>query len=203
MALTARVWTTVDELKVYLGITITDFDAVLEDILNQATDMIERELGRSILDTGSDITEIQDGDPENEGRYIIQVENYPINAFTSLAFNQGTPSTPNWVVEDVDNYERDDELGQLYMARQANPFARPIPRGRRNVRIIYQGGYTNPGTLKNDIILALHMSAAKIYNRRRSQGLIKEQIGTAEIDWTPEMENELQQILATYRTYFE
>lgn len=203
MAVKSFVWSTVAELKVYLGIpsSNTDFDAVLEDLLNQAARKIENALGRIIKDSGSDITEIQDGDPEDEGQYMIQVKNFPINSFTSLAFNNGTPSTPNWVVESADNYERDDELGILYLARDYSPFNRPIPRGRQNVRILYQGGYAD-ADIPDDLILALHMQAAKLYEKRKSQGMVAESVAGTSISWNKDKEEELQEILNGYKRYF-
>lgn len=205
MAVKAFVWTTVAELKVYLGIPAptTDFDAVLEDLLNQSARKIENSLGRSIVDDENDITEIQDGDPDNEGQWFIKVRSGPINAFTSLAFNTGTSSTPIWTVEDADNFVRDDSEGVLYIADKFDQYSRPIPNGRQNVRIIYQGGWVNDATnMPDDLILALHMMAAQLNEKRKSQGIESESVSGTNIKWSKEMDSCLKQIMDTYRNYF-
>ncbi len=203
MAVKAFVWSTVAELKTYLGITVTDFDTVLENLLNQSAKMIENYLGRRVIDDVQDITEIQDGDPDNEGQFIIYVDSWPINAFTSLAFNTGTPSTPIWTVENVDNYTRDDEAGALYLADSFDPLNKPIPRGRQNVRIIYQGGYVNDTTnMPDDLIMALNKTAAKVFQKRKSDGIDNESVARTKITWKFELEPEVKQILDSYRRYF-
>jgi len=206
MAVNSNVWSTVAELKIYLGISVTDFDAVLEDLLNEAADLIESQVGRNIVDQGTDITEIQDADFANEGKYFVQLKNYPVNNFTSIAFNNGTSSTPVWSVEDADNYTRDDILGAIYFADNFSPFNYPIIAGRQNVRIIYQAGYVLSGGLMpagaTDLMLALHMLAAKLYNQRRSQGLSAEKVGNTSIVWNDKTEKSLQEILARHTRYF-
>ena len=207
MALNANVWSSVSDLKVYLGITVSTFDTVLEDLLNQSADAIERFLGRDVKDLGSDITEFHDGD-DGTNKDTLYLRNFPVNALTSVSFRTGAIGSPTFVAFNANDFVRDDETGTFFFGTGFRGLGGQLPDGRQNIRVIYQGGYTS-GNVPNDLVLALNKMASAQFTQRKSQGIDTEKVGSISVKWSSAIGSSLlasggdvAQLLIPYKRFF-
>jgi hypothetical protein len=127
--------TTKENIKDRLGITVTTFDALIDRLILSVTARIEQMCGRRF--TLAEFTnELHDGsDPYGTPRKALVVKNAPIQSVATIEYMAGTPSTPNWTAFYSGDYQVDYDAGIIYF-----PYC-GLPRGYRNVRITYTGGY--------------------------------------------------------------
>ncbi len=178
------------KVKDYLGLTETDFDVVIDDLIDRCTDWIETICARRFKDAASDITEYHDGGLPNRPRTKLFLKRYPINAVTSIAYRSGDYNNPTWnIYNAASDFIRVNNSGIIQ-------FVFPFPAGTQNIRVIYQGGYT---TIPNDLEHLCIKLVAKEFQKRKSQGVDTESIGGASISWTQDFDPEVKRILNSYR----
>lgn len=185
---------TVADQKTYLGVSVSTWDTLLEDLIDSCTEWLQKEMGgRQIKDLGTAITEYHDGDTDGTGKTILWLRQWPLDPakFTGVYYNSGTPSTPVWTAYNANDYTRDDETGTLY-------FGFKLPRGRKILKVVYQGGYT---TLPDDIVLACKKLVAKEFDKRKSQGLKSESIGNASLSWNEDIDPGVLAVAQKYRRF--
>ena len=168
MSLLSYALTTVAKVKAYLGITSSDYDAVIELIVNQQTSLIEGYCGgRRFL--AADYVDVVDA----KGGKRLFFNNYPVRTFTSLEYRSGTVSSPTWVTYDANSYLK-------YLAQGYLQFFGKLPCVPQGMRLTYNAGYlidftaeTNATlhTLPFDLTMAATELAANEYNRRQAQGI--------------------------------
>lgn len=182
----ANALTTVADVKSYMGITHTDDDTMLEDLIDECSDMIEQYVDRKIKDSGA-VTEYYNGSLNGK----IFVRQYPVNSITSLAYASGTLDAPTWnIISASSGYILDQFSGVLNVA---NMFV-----GARNYRLIYRGGFT---TVPSDIVRACKICVADAYHRRDSDGAVNESVGGASVGWDADIPMRAQKILNKYRRF--
>jgi hypothetical protein len=127
--------TTIIRIKNRLGITVTEFDTLLTNLILGITAGIESICGRRFIQAQY-TNEIHDGsDFYNSNRRILIPKNAPIQAIASVQYKGGSNSTPLWTSFSEDDYDLDEEAGLLY-------FRSALPRGKRNIRITYTAGFS-------------------------------------------------------------
>jgi hypothetical protein len=127
--------TTKERIKTRLELTATTFDDLFDSLILAVTDRIERMCNRRFMQA-TYTNELYDGsDPYGSRRFAIFVRNAPINAITSIEWKGGLNSNPVWTAFSEDDYDADLDAGIIY-------FNCALPRGKRNIRISYTGGYT-------------------------------------------------------------
>lgn len=184
--------TTSTDVKSYLDITASTWDTLLANLVTNSSVWIENYCGgRRFKNSGSDVTEYYDGDPNLEGKKIIFVRNTPIISVTSVSYASGSLSSPTWIAFDATSYYvRNDRGGQLIFDS--------LPQGNQNIRVIYQGGYA---TIPEDLALACIQLVARIFNKRKSEGVLNESVGGASVSWDRELTPELRKTLNRYRNH--
>lgn len=127
--------TTKDRVKARLGITSTDWDDFFDNLILAITARIEQATGRRFIQA-TYTHELHDGsDIYGTRRQFLIVKNAPIQTVSTIEYNTGTNSNPNWVELDEDEYSVDLQAG-LIQCRYG------FPAGQRNVRITYTGGFS-------------------------------------------------------------
>lgn len=158
--MSAYALTTKSRIKDRLQITATSFDTVIDRLILAVTDRIERMCGRRFYLT-THTNETHDGsDPAYQTQRVnLILKNAPVTALTSLQYNAGTNSDPDWTDFDEDDYDVDMEAGIVY-------FHHGMPCGRRNIRATYTAGYNgfSLGTLSSWVFNALPTGAVNGVN---------------------------------------
>lgn len=185
--------TTKAVVKETLDISVTTWDDLIDRLINSATEKIEDMMGgRRIKDSGEDIIEYYDGDPDGIGIRELQLKKWPINDFTSVAYRSGAYDSPTWNVYSASSdYRRDDVKGVLY-------FDHFLPIGRQNIRVIYQGGYT---TIPDDIERLCVELVVKEFRKRKSAGISNESLGGGSIVFTPDLTDDMLRTINSYKQY--
>lgn len=184
--------TTTANVKSHLGISVTTWDTLLASLITSCSVFIENYCGGiRFKNSGSDVTEYHDGDPDAEGRKIIFVKNYPIISITSVSYSSGSLSSPTWNVYDASSYYvQDNNRGEICFET--------LPVGKQNIRVVYQGGYNS---IPEDLALACILMVARMYTRRNSEGVTNESVGGASVNWSTELSTEIRKTLNRYRNY--
>lgn len=200
----------VSEVKTFLGISVTTYDQILTDIVNGATDWIEAYCGgrrfgnTTAVPTYTQETYDSDSMPSESGekQNWLYLDNFPVTAFTTIEYRTGTST---YATFDSTAYETYGDRGGIY-------FYGGMPKGKKSVRVTYNAGYLiawspqSTHTLPNDLTLACKLLASQIFNKRKSQGIKSESIGSWSLSYdTPEDEGvskQITNILARYRRAF-
>lgn len=184
--------TTSSDVKSYLDITASTWDTLLANLVTNCSVWIENYCGgKRFKNSGVDVTEYHDGDPNLEGKKIIFVRNTPIISVTSVSYASGSLSSPTWTAFDAASYYvRNDRGGQLIFDS--------LPQGNQNIRVIYQGGYS---TIPEDLALACIQLIARVFNKRKSEGVLNESVGGASVSWDRELTPELRKTINRYRSH--
>lgn len=127
--------TTIIRIKDRLQITAVTFDSLLTKLILSVTAQIESKTGRRFIQ-GTYTNELHDGaDLYGTPRIALIAKNAPVQTITSIQYQTGTNSNPNWQTYSVDDYYVDYQRGIVH-------FNGRMPRGKQNVRITYLGGFS-------------------------------------------------------------
>lgn len=127
--------TTKERIKDRLAITATSWDSLFNNLILAVTARIEQMCGRRFIQ-GTYTHEIHDGsDLYGNRRSFLIVKNAPLQVVSTIEYQAGTNSSPDWQEIDEDEYHVDLEAGMVH-------FPLGMPRGFRNVRVTYTGGFS-------------------------------------------------------------
>ena len=155
--------TTLANLKEVLGITDNTQNALLTNLINRATDIIEKYCNGVRFLTTTHTNEEYDG----TGTNTISLRHFPIIILTSYDQNQGTQGDPSWSTLEASGIKAINETGQVY-------YGFGFARGVRNYRFTYTAGYA---TIPTDLEQACLDICAYIYNVRKNTGMKSESLG--------------------------
>lgn len=183
---------TTANVKSFLDIQTTTWDTVIGTLVTSCSVWIENYCGGiRFKNSASDVTEYVNGDPFAEGNTSIFLSNIPVISITSIASASGSLSSPTWTNYDAANdYVVNNATGEVKF------FALPV--GSQNIKVVYQGGYTN---IPEDLQLACLELVARIFNKRKSFGVSNESVGGASVAWEKDLDVDLRKTLNRYRNY--
>jgi uncharacterized phiE125 gp8 family phage protein len=184
-AVVAYALTTVARVKTRLGISDSNDDTLLLQLVNEATDAIESFCDRRFKST-TYTTEVYSGG--DGGHYRLVLRQSPVTTLTAFQFRQGSISNSTYSAVDADSYELEDAgrtgiIGCLF----------PLSYGMNNYRVTYTAGYlidfANEGdvtkhTLPADLTSACEQLVAMMYNVRKSAGVQSEALGAHNVTWS-------------------
>ena len=138
MSLIADALTSLVNMKLYLGITVTTYDALLEMLINNATGFMYRFTNRNLKARdyvhalSADIPYARyNGDTSK----IVILKEYPINSVSELLINGDTIAA----AESTDYY---GSTGYLIYSKEGKLYyANGFDTGKQNVRVSYNAGY--------------------------------------------------------------
>lgn len=170
--------TTLVDVKAWMGITVTDHDAVLTRLISAASNYIQSWLNRDLL--AADYTERFNG----TGTASLMLTNYPVLSVTSVKINGLTIPAGS---DSADGYFFDSD--GLYLRGYR------FERGVSNVLVSYRGGFeTIPAELAQATI---ELVSLRHKERDRigivSKGLAGETITYSQRDFTASIKTVLTQ----------
>lgn len=118
--------TTLENLKVFLGVTSNAEDSLLGILLAGASSGIETYCARKFA--SSSHVERQSG----KGGLSIFLRNYPVTAVSKIEANTGTISVPAWTTISPDSYYVNEDTGEVQ-------FTDNTARGLGHYRVSYTG----------------------------------------------------------------
>lgn len=207
MSLVSYALTTRARLKTFLGISSSDDDSLLDQIINSVSDFVEMYCDRRFKKTDySD--EVYDG---NGSKYLI-LKQYPVvsgETFT-LERRDSFDNQDSWSTIDSEYYFVKESAGMVIYVASLNTEGAYFVKSPQHYRVSYTAGYdfdnTGGNTLSDagigDLEYAVWKLCAKIYNQRKSSGNIKqEKIGDYSVAYESELmvDQELRNILLSYK----
>jgi hypothetical protein len=123
--------TTKERIKTRLGIEAATFDTIITYLILAVTARIEQACGRRFIQAEYN-NEMHDGsDLYGSNRFILIVQNAPIQVIESIEYRIGT----TWTAYEDDAYDAELRTGLIH-------FRTPMPQGKQNIRITYTGGFS-------------------------------------------------------------
>lgn len=127
--------TTKERIKERLTITATGFDDLFDNLILSVTARIQQMTGRRFIQATYS-NELHDGsDLYDNERSILILKNGPVQSVTQVQYKAGTNTVPSWTTLNADFYDVDTENGLIHHYKN-------LPRGKRNIRVTYTGGYS-------------------------------------------------------------
>lgn len=163
--------TTRAKVKSFLGITASDNDALIDELITYVTAYAKSYCGRNFL--AAALVEAYD---TYEGRKKLFLRQRPVNSITSVEYRSGTPSSPVWNTYNADSYLKYLDEGYIH-------FYGLLPEVHQGLRVTYNAGYlidftqefdTAHHTLPEDLTLAVTEIIAGILNTRKASGVTNE-----------------------------
>lgn len=204
MAVPNDALTTRQLVKDYLGIATGDttYDTVIDELINYATAFIKNYTGgRNFLAT--DYVDMYD---TYRGRRKIFLRQFPVNTVTKVEYRSGVPTAVIWLVYDPNSY-------LVYLKSGYIHFYGQLPQVSLGLQVTYNAGYlidfNNPfdptkHTLPADLTMVANEIIAKIYNTRKSAGILQETTEGQSISYSfkaRELDDHSANILASYKAY--
>lgn len=193
--------TTRQKVKDYLGITDAGTDTVIDELITYVTQMIKSYCGgRNFL--SASYTEIYDS---YRNRRSIFLKQRPVTSVSVVEYRSGTPTTPVWVTYNADGYLTYLEEGYI-------KFYAKLPEISQGLRVTYVAGYlidfanefSATHTLPEDLTLVATEIVAKIFNTRKSAGILNETTEGQSVSYSyksHELDDNSRNILSSYQTH--
>jgi hypothetical protein len=172
--LVSYAFVTLANTKVFLGITNSDKDTLLEMLINIATDYIESQTGRRFVSTVNTY-EKHDGN----GKNTIQLKAYPIIIPPNviLEYNKANDNTDDLEVISADDYWVDTETGIITKITDFDSYADEIDffiSGKDRYRATYTSGYS---TVPYDLQYACMSLVGQLLTMKSATGIKSESLG--------------------------
>ena len=175
-------------LKAYLGISEDDYDVVLQQLIDAASEAIERYCCRSFAQ--AERTEYYNG----RGSAWLVLRERPVSEVADLRDDLGRDFDSADPI-DADDYTVHDDEGIIRL------LAGVFQDGSRNVRARYTAGYA---TIPDDLAQACMVLAASWFNtgRQGGDGLKNESLGDYSVAYAHgAIPEEVRRYLAPYRNW--
>ena len=181
MPVVAHALTTLSNVKLFLGITGTNDDALLEELIDKTTALVETFLGGRRIKLTTYVDELHDG-----GDYDVYLDNWPIaqSPAPTLEFRSGQVSSPTFQAFDANSFVIYFQSGFIhFFARTPGRTLRSdgvIEPGNRNLRFTFDAGFA---VIPDDIELVAKQVVGAIFNKRNSQGVKRESVEGTSIEY--------------------
>ncbi len=180
MPLVAYSLVTLANTKTFLGILNNEKDAVLEMLINMATDYIESQTGRRFVSTVHTQEEY-----DGTGTYELSLKAFPIITFTKLEFNNASDNSDDWEDVDAEDYWVDTDTGIVTMITNFDEMSESLNnddelsknvffRGKNRYRVTYTSGYS---TVPYDLQYACMSLVGQLLTMKSATGIKSESLG--------------------------
>lgn len=170
--------------KSFLGITNNDYNDLLNSIIAQSSDVIEKYCDRTFT-----LTTYTDKVMDGSGGYEQVMRQYPITAVSKIEHKVCN----TWSDLSNDDYDIDGESGIIVKDSV-------FMQGRLNYRFSYTAGYS---TIPNDLQLACCMLTSTIFSKRKGAGIKSESLGDHSVTFAEgadALSSDVKMILDKYKT---
>jgi|GEM_PF-3366622 len=171
---------TAAQVKLYMGVTGSDDDTLIGDLIDRAEDAALRFTNRDAFASGAIAAEKHDGD----GTESVFVRVTPISALTSITI---TDDAGTETVQDSTTYRHNPNTGEIRLLGSSigrwtgfssltgpadRRFTAPSwPVGFQNIAIAYTGGWAD-GSEPDDLLQALIEMTAILYREGKRDGTL-------------------------------
>lgn len=208
MSLVSHALTTVARTKTFLGVSGSDDDALLENLVNSVTDFVEQFCGRRFKKTAYS-NEIYDG----SGTDQLLLKQYPIDSASTITVEErdSISNIDSWTALDSENYFVKYTEGIVIYIGSIVRVAPVFTKAPRHFRVSYTAGYdfdpaNSSKTMETvglgDLEYAVWKLVGTAYKNRKLSGNVEsERLGDYSITFRKEaMENsEIAGILQRYK----
>lgn len=183
MDLVSYALVTLDDTKLFLGISDHTKDEKLKLLINMATDYIESQTGRRFKRTT-----YTDAKFDGTGTRELFL-NYPILSFTSLSVNTGSDNSENWNTVGANDYWVDNVTGAITRTSDFSEFDDTMDEGLSDVRFAhgknkyratYEAGYD---VIPYDLQYACMTLVGQLMNSASGSGIKSESLGDHSITY--------------------
>lgn len=186
MPLVSYALVTLADTKTFLGISDSSKDAVLEMLINIATDYIQTQTGVFFKSATYSLEEY-----DGTGTDQIQLRHFPVTAFTKLEVNNATDNTEAWSEISTTDYWVDTDTGIITKTTQFRDFDEGNEddeslsqtlffKGKNRYRATYTAGFTN---IPYDIQFACMSIAGQMLSSQSGQAIKSESLGDHSITY--------------------
>jgi len=195
--------TTLARFKVFAAITISSDDDLITDLINQATEYIERYCGRRFKKTIYTNEEI-----DSDGSGTLFIKNYPIDSASSFTLKERNSESneDDWDTVDSEDYFVNYDAGLIYKVADGL-----WVKGRKMYRVSYTAGYdfNNSTTYLSDtgagdLEYAIWKLVKSVYDKKTIiSGIRSESIGDYSVSYGRELyaSSEIKEILDRYAKF--
>lgn len=147
---------TVAQAKTFSGVTSSDFDTEIEEIVNAAAGFMRGYTGRRLVidAAGTTLTEYHDG--QGFGHHTLYPREWPVNSVTTLHVDYNRDFGANTLIDSSGFIiDQDNTAIRLFAPAATTGYAPSyFGRGVRNIKLVYNGGYV---TVPEDLRTAAKM----------------------------------------------
>jgi len=185
-------------VKNRLTITSTGNDAVLERIINAATDFIENQCQRTFKET-TYTEQVYTAMPNLKD---LVLREYPVSSVSKVEYRAGLKSNPNWTEYSTDDWELQED-GRDGVITAVGYFQ----MGVNALRVTYVAGYKinfanagdrNTHTLPADITDLCERLVVKWWKRREKEGTSTESFEGSTVTFMDDLTKDDKETLAKY-----
>jgi len=184
---------TKDEFKTFVGITLNNYDNVIDQVIAGAKKFIESHCNNVLIETS--LTEYFSSDEAIENNNDIFLQTRINISDLKVYYNSGTESVPTWVEEERANYQTYLEEGRIALKS-----VRGSDLGGFGYKVTYKAGYTSL-TMPEDLKLACLKLSSAIFNKRKAEGLSSESLEGASVNFAGSMSDEIKLLLNKYKSF--
>jgi len=177
---------TLEETKLFLGITDSSRDSLLEMLIGIATDYIEGETGRTFAST-----EYTNEEYDGTGMNQISLRNYPVISFSKLEVNNTANNTDSWSEISDTDYWVDNQSGIITKTSAFLEFDTRsdsdeslsdtiFHRGKNRYRATFTAGYS---VIPNDIKFACMSMTGNLLFSSNGKGIKSETLGDHSVSY--------------------
>lgn len=188
--------TTLERLKLFLGISSDSKDGMLIMMINQATGFIKQYTKRNFKETTYTAEEY-----DGSGTEIIVLKNFPVTALSTFQYNSASDNTDDWQTFDTKDY--------FWYADGRIRLNGKFTNEAQRYRATYTAGYkinfaaendTAQHTLPFELEYAMHKIISGVYNTRQASGITAVRVGDQSVNYGTGVINdtELKGILDKY-----
>ena len=161
--------TTKEKVKEYLGITVTDYDDLLDSLISRMSTFIEQYCNRSFDE--AEHTEQYDGTLRNSG--LIRLNQIPVSAIASI-HDDTTRAFGTETLIEASKYVFYGDSGVVQLDHGYE-----FKIGYQNIKVVYTAGYA---TIPGDLEQATIELVAYKFQVRGKEGIRSEKLGRWSID---------------------
>lgn len=172
MPVDSAAWITLNDAKyqTHIGLSETDFDTQLTDLINRSYKILEAYIGHPIK--SHSVTEYHDGD----GTTKLMLRDFPVISITSISIDTDLDRDFTDSDEQVlsTNYYVDNDNGIIEFVDDEGSGPIVFETGVKNIKIVYTAGYA---TIPADLVHAGCMHVSWLFQRSATEGLTTASMG--------------------------
>jgi hypothetical protein len=179
-----------------MGISVTTWDTLIEEMINAATDWLERKTKRRFKETTYTSQVHHGGDGHAK---MVVLRQFPVTSLTAAQYRAGTPDSPTWTDFQASEYELlyDEEPRRVRIYQR-------VPRGQNNLRFTYVAGYkidfsnessSTLHTLPADVSDLVERMVVWKFKRRESEGKASEAATEASVSWSASLSDDDKELI--------